>query len=102
MPRLIAMLLLCIIGALPVSAQPQAASPLPVVVTFSVLADMARQLGGDRVAVTSLVGPDGDAHVYQPKPADAKVLAQARLVITNGLGFEGWMDRLVRAAGYRG
>ena len=50
----------------------------------------------------ALVGPNGDAHVYQPTPADAKRLAQARVVVTNGLAFEGWMDRLVKAAGYRG
>lgn len=102
MLRLVPLLLLFIIGATPVSAQPQAVSRLPVVVTFSVLADMVRQVGGDRIAVISLVGTDADAHVYQPKPGDAKALAQAKLVITNGLGFEGWMDRLVRAAGYKG
>ena len=50
------------------------------------------QVGGDRVAVTALVGPNGDAHVYQPSPADAKTLAGAKLVVVNGLGFEGWID----------
>lgn len=80
----------------------RAAEPLPVVATFSILADLTRALGGGRVRVHALVGADADAHVYQPTPADARVLAQARLVVANGLGFEGWIDRLVAAAGYRG
>ena len=72
---------------------------LPVVASFSILADFAREVGGDRIEVTTLVGPNGDAHVYQPSPADAKRLAGARLVVVNGLGFEGWLDRLVKASG---
>lgn len=78
------------------------AEPLQVVASFSLLADMSRQVGGDRVEVKALVGPNGDAHVYQPTPTDAKTLAKADLVVMNGLGFEGWMERLVKAAGYRG
>jgi zinc/manganese transport system substrate-binding protein len=78
-----------------------AAEPLDVVATFSILGDITREVGGGRVRVHALVGPNGDAHVYQPTPADAKRLAQARVVVTNGLAFEGWMDRLVKAAGYR-
>jgi zinc/manganese transport system substrate-binding protein len=78
------------------------AQPLPVVATFSILADLTRAVGGEHIDVRSLVGPDADAHVYQPTPADAKLLSQARLVVANGLGFEGWIDRLVAAAGYRG
>jgi zinc/manganese transport system substrate-binding protein len=76
--------------------------PLPVIASFSILADMVRQVGGDRVQVTTLVGPDGDAHVYQPTPTDARVVAAAKVVFVNGLGFEGWIDRLVRAAGFKG
>lgn len=83
------------------SAAP-AAARLPVVATFTLLADMVAQVGGDRVQVTSLVGPDGDAHVFSPSPAEAKTLASARLVVVNGLGFEGWIDRLIAASGYRG
>jgi len=79
-----------------------AAEPLPVVATFSILADLTRAVGAERVRVHALVGPDADAHVYQPTPADAKQLGQARLVVANGLGFEGWIDRLVAASGYRG
>jgi len=72
---------------------------LPVVASFSILGDFAKQVGGDRVSVTTLVGPDGDAHVFQPAPADAKKLAAAKVVLVNGLGFEGWIDRLVKASG---
>ncbi|WP_119419224.1 metal ABC transporter substrate-binding protein [Desertibaculum subflavum] len=75
---------------------------LPVVASFSILADMVRQIGGDRVAVTALVGPDGDAHVFQPSPADARTLTAAKMLVVNGLGFEGWMGRLVRASGFQG
>lgn len=79
----------------------QGSTPLPVTASFSILADMVRQVGGDHVAVTALVGPDGDAHSYAPTPADARALAAARLVVVNGLGFEGWMTRLVRSSGTR-
>jgi zinc/manganese transport system substrate-binding protein len=79
-----------------------AAQPLPVVASFSVLADMVREVGGPHVEVISLVGPNTDAHVFDPTPADAKRIASARLVFVNGLGFEGWLDRLVKASGYRG
>ncbi len=73
-----------------------------VVATFSILGDMVQQVGGDRVNVTTLVGPDADAHVYQPTPADAKAVANTRLLIVNGLGFEGWIERLIEASGYKG
>lgn len=72
---------------------------LPVVASFSILGDFARQVGGDRVSVTTLVGPDGDAHVYSPTPADAKAMAAAKLVLVNGLHFEGWLPRLVKSSG---
>ena len=76
--------------------------PFDVVASFSILGDMVRQVGGDRIRVTTLVGPDGDAHVYQPTPADARAVAGARLLVVNGLGFEGWIDRLTEASGYKG
>ena len=79
-----------------------AAQPLPVVASFSILADMVREVGGPHIEVTSLVGPNTDSHVFNPTPADAKRIASARLVFVNGLGFEGWLDRLVKASGYRG
>lgn len=73
-----------------------------VVATFSILADLARNVGGDAVDVTALVGPDSDAHAYSPSPADAKRLADAKVVLVNGLGFEGWIERLVKASGTKG
>jgi zinc/manganese transport system substrate-binding protein len=80
-------------------AEAQAPDKLPVVATFSVLADFARNVGGERIEVAALVGPNGDTHVYQPKPADAKELGAARLIVVNGLGLEGWIDRLIKASG---
>lgn len=77
----------------------RAAPPVTVVATFSILGDMVKQVGGDDLTVKTLVGPGGDAHVYQPSPADAKELAAAKLVVVNGLGMEGWLDRLIRASG---
>jgi zinc/manganese transport system substrate-binding protein len=81
--------------AFPATAQEK----LPVVATFSILGDFVQNVGGSRVALTTLVGPDGDAHVYSATPADAKKVADAKVVFTNGLGFEGWMERLVKASG---
>jgi zinc/manganese transport system substrate-binding protein len=78
-----------------------AAPSLKVVATFSILADFARNVGGDRVAVTSLVGPNGDSHVYTPTPDDVRRVADAALVVVNGFGLEGWLPRLVKAAGGR-
>ena len=83
------------LGVAPVAAQEK----LKVVATFSILADVVKNVGGDRVAVTALVGPNSDAHVYQPSPADAKTLSEAKVVFANGLGFEGWMERLIKASG---
>lgn len=75
---------------------------LPVVASFSIVADMTREIGGDRVEVISLVGPDQDAHVFQPSPADVKRLAGAKVFVVNGLGFEGWIGRLTRSAAFKG
>jgi zinc/manganese transport system substrate-binding protein len=80
----------------------EAAGKVKAVASFSILADMVKQVGGDRVEVITLVGPDGDAHVYEPTPADAKDLASANILFTNGLGFEGWMDRLEKSSGFKG
>jgi zinc/manganese transport system substrate-binding protein len=85
--------------ALIASALPARAEPLKVVASFSILGDLVRSAGGDRVEVTTLVGPDSDAHVYSPTPADAKKIADAKLIIVNGLGFEGWLPRLVQSSG---
>jgi zinc/manganese transport system substrate-binding protein len=80
----------------------QAADRLKTVASFSILGDMVKQVGGDRVEVTTLVGPDGDAHVYEPTPTDAKNLASSAILFVNGLGFEGWMDRLEKSSGFKG
>ncbi len=84
-------------AALPLPAFAQ--EKLPVVASFSILGDFVREIGGERVSVTLLVGPDGDAHVYSPTPADAKTVAGAKLVVVNGLKFEGWLTRLVKSSG---
>ena len=78
-----------------------AAETLNVVASFSILGDITQRIGGERVQVHTLVGPDADAHVFQPTPADAKMLARAQLVIVNGFGFEGWISRLVKSSGSR-
>jgi len=72
---------------------------LNVVASFSILGDLVRNVGGDRVNVATLVGPNSDVHVYAPAPADAKKIADAKLVIVNGFGLEGWLPRLVQSSG---
>lgn len=74
------------------------AAPLKVVASFTVIADFAKNVGGDRIDVTTIVGPDGDAHVYEPSPADAVAMAKADIVLVNGLHFEGFLQRLVDAS----
>lgn len=73
-----------------------------VVASFSILGDMVRVLGSDKVDIVTLVGPDSDGHLYHPTPSDGKTLTQADLVITNGLHFEGWITRLIDSANYHG
>jgi zinc/manganese transport system substrate-binding protein len=84
-------------AAFPANAQ----NRLNVVASFSILGDLVRNVGGDRVSVTTLVGPDSDPHVYEPTPSDAKKIADAKLVFVNGFGLEGWLPRLVQSAGDR-
>jgi zinc/manganese transport system substrate-binding protein len=84
--------------AVPASARER----LKVVATFSILGDLVAQVGGDRIDLTILVGPDTDAHTYQPRPNDLRVLAGAKVLVSNGLGFEGWIDRLADAASFKG
>lgn len=99
----VALLLLALLSATPAWAAPDwAEGKMKVVTTFSILGDLVREVGGDAIEVTTLVGPDSDAHTYQPKPADARALAGARVLVSNGLGFEGWIDRLAEAAGFKG
>jgi len=97
---------IALIGAalvlLGLSGTGHAADKVKAVASFSILGDMVKQVGGDRVEVTTLVGPNGDAHVFSPTPADAKRLAGAQVFFVNGLGFEGWMERLEKASGFKG
>ena len=88
--------------ALAAPAVAQTGKPIPVVATFSILGDMVKRIGGKHVAVTTLVGPNGDAHVYQPAPADARAVSEAKILVVNGLQFEGWLDRLIDASDFRG
>jgi len=100
--RLTMRYILCFIAALIAFASPtpsMAAEKLKAVASFSILADLVKQVGGDQVEVTAIVGPDGDAHVFQPSPQDAKAVADAQLVVVNGLGLEGWMARLIQSSG---
>ncbi len=87
--------LAAMVHAAPANAQDK----IKVVASFSILADLVKNVGGDRLEIASLVPPGGDAHVYAPSPADARKLADAKVVFTNGLGFEGWIPRLVKASG---
>jgi zinc/manganese transport system substrate-binding protein len=86
---------LLLVTTLPAHAQAR----LNIVASFSILGDFAKNVGGDRVEVSTLVGANGDVHVYTPAPADAKKIADAKLVIINGFGLEGWMPRLVQSSG---
>jgi zinc/manganese transport system substrate-binding protein len=89
-------LLICLVAfATPLRAEER----LNVVASFSIIGDFVRNVGGDRVNVTTLVGPNADVHVYTPAPQDAKRIADAGLVFVNGLGLEGWLPRLVQSAG---
>jgi zinc/manganese transport system substrate-binding protein len=92
---IIAAMLQAILAAFPASAQDR----FNVITSFSILGDFVKNVSGDRVEVGTLVGPNGNAHVYAPSPGDAKKVADAKLVFVNGLGFEGWLERLVKASG---
>lgn len=78
------------------------AAPMPVVASFSILGDMVHQIGGSHVAVMTIVGPDADAHAFEPTPKDARALSHARLLFVNGLAFESWLPKLKKAAGFKG
>src|ERR1700731_1318789 len=95
--RAVALMLL-----LAVSGQAGAAAKIKAAASFSVLGDMLREVVGDRVEIVTLVGANGDVHAYEPSPRDARALTEAKLLVVNGLGFEGWLPRLVDAAHFRG
>lgn len=104
MKRLTLQWLACIalapIGLVPCPSQ--AADKLPVVASFSILGDLVQAVGGDRVQVSTLVGPDADAHEFEPTPTHAKTVLQARLFVINGLNFEPWAQKLAKSAAYKG
>jgi zinc/manganese transport system substrate-binding protein len=96
------LLLVCLAlaaSASPLRAQDRQQDRLNVVASFSIIGDFVENVGGERVHVMTLVGPDGDVHVYTPAPADAKKIADAKLLVINGLGLEGWLPRLLQASG---
>src|SRR3954464_2426297 len=98
--RRFCVLALVVAAALAMTVIPlHAQEKIKIIASFSILGDFARNVGGDRVEVTTLVGANGDVHVYTPAPADAKKIADAKLVIINGLGLEGWLPRLVQSSG---
>jgi zinc/manganese transport system substrate-binding protein len=99
MPTRRAAVLLAGLAAVLAATPALAADRIAVVATFSILGDLVKNVGGDRVDVATLVGPNGDVHVYSPTPADARTLAAAKAVFINGLGLEGWMTRLIGASG---
>jgi zinc/manganese transport system substrate-binding protein len=92
-------LVCCLPGSAPAAG---AGHKVKVIASFSILGDMVKNVGGGRVEVTTLVGPNSDTHVFQPTPAAARAVAEASLVVVNGLGFEGWLDRLIRTSGFKG
>jgi len=85
-------------AALPAAAQ----SKIKVVTSFSILGDFAAEVAGDKAEIVALVGPDADAHTFQPRPADARAVAEARALVSNGLGFDAWIDRLATSASFKG
>lgn len=90
-----------VFASLALAPSASAAENLKVVATFSIIGDFARNVGGHRIELTTLVGPNGDAHVYEPKPADAVAVSDADVVLMNGLQFEGFLQRLIESSGSR-
>jgi zinc/manganese transport system substrate-binding protein len=94
-----------LVGTAPVTAavsSGKAKQPLKVVTSFSILGNMVHEVGGERIALTTLVGPNADAHSFEPSPKDVKALAEADVLVFNGLGFEGWLPRLEASSGFKG
>jgi zinc/manganese transport system substrate-binding protein len=100
--RALAVLAILAAACTPPAFAQTAPERVKVVATFSIVADLVRNVGGDRIELTTLVGPNGDAHVYSPTPSDGRYLAEAKVIVANGLGFEGWIARLIKSSGTRG
>lgn len=93
---------LCLALSMGFMANSVSAKIVNVVTSFSILGDMVQQVGGEHVSVKTLVGPDGDPHTFEPSPQDSAAIANADIVVVNGLGLEGWLDRLIKASGFKG
>ncbi|MGQ3000835.1 MAG: metal ABC transporter substrate-binding protein [Hydrogenophaga sp.] len=102
LPRRLTTLAALALGLAALTPPLHAQAPLRAVASFSILGDIVKEVGGDRVAVDVLVGPGADAHVFQPTPAHARLVGQAQVVFANGLGFEGWLSRLLKTSAYKG
>lgn len=102
LPRRTTTLAALALGLAALTPSLHAQAPLRAVASFSILGDIVKEIGGDRVAVDVLVGPGADAHVFQPTPAHARLIGQAQVVFANGLGFEGWLSRLLKTSAYKG
>ncbi len=75
-----------------------AKAKINVIASFSVIGDMAKNIGRDRIELRTIVGPNGDAHVYEPSPADAIAMSKADVILVNGLQLEGFISRLIEAS----
>jgi zinc/manganese transport system substrate-binding protein len=93
---------LCLVVSEPTANAAAAGTPLRVVASFSIIKDITQQIGGEDARVVSLIGPDSDAHAFEPRPEQARLLAGAQLFVINGLGLESWLERLMRSAQFRG
>lgn len=102
LPRRATALVAFALGLAALTPSLHAQAPLRAVASFSILGDIVKEVGGDRVAVDVLVGPGADAHVFQPTPAHARLVGQAQVVFANGLDFEGWLSRLLKTSAYKG
>ena len=91
--RLLQFAILLLLNGFPIFAKDGQSK---IVTSFTILEDLVLELGGDRVSVTNLVPRNSDAHIYSPKPSDAVAISNADLIIFNGLGFEGWIFRLIK------
>ena len=94
--RLLQLVILLLLNGFPILAKDQ---QFKIVTSFTILEDLVLELGGSRVSVTNLVPRNSDAHIYSPKPSDSVAISNADLVIFNGLGFEGWIYRLIKDSG---
>jgi zinc/manganese transport system substrate-binding protein len=90
-------------AALLAYAAPATADGQPTAVTtFTILADLTKRVAGDHIRIVTLVGPNGDAHTFEPGPKESEEVAKANLLIANGLGFEPWLNNLKEASGFKG